>query len=259
MNYIQWIRRYLALNKVQLFQNPLISLFINYLQQLIMTTGELRYYTGGKLAMENAQRLVDLSILAADKKSFGAGNSLLVLGAEEAVKGYLCIHKYYRPLEEIPDFDQIFADHRVKHTHISKLLSSMKLVLEQSQQALRYVDDNLGKLIELFTHESGIAPTSEQSEQLKQLIFLMRAVAHNPLKYSADELSKWWKQAEDIKQKGFYVDRNGKGWHDPGKANPSFNKKAREIVDMVLLYTGIFMSLETLALMGILVRPHSYP
>lgn len=199
---------------------------------------ELDYYEGFKLCIENALNHIEVAELS-KSISFGIAHAHIVLASEEALKATMLfsIHYDMDMLEEFTDFDKYFSDHKHKHENIRNLELTMLFMEKMLSIRLKPFLDSKIKPVSLKEAKRKIkVGTDNQIQWLKDLVDKTKPEVQ--LKTNDD----WWRQAEDHKKKGFYVDilKKQKAWSGPHNCNEekynigkkvaeSFISKAKDI------------------------------
>ncbi|HRE74328.1 MAG TPA: AbiV family abortive infection protein [Flavobacteriales bacterium] len=185
------------------------------------------FYSGFSIALENSKTHFKGAEMLAREKLFGLANSHLILAAEEGIKAYMLFAKHFDKDLLVEDFDQYFQKHKFKHENIKGIqffLSLMKNMLEitfgRVKSAILKGEDR-PSIEELRGH---------QKDGIQDLIGWLKG---DP-KIEFNE--EWWNQADNMKNKGFYVGFN-KGnaqWESPDKVDEKQYKKSYKIVNEFL-------------------------
>jgi len=171
---------------------------------------------GCELAIENANRLSKIAKVAAQEGEFSVACSLSILAAEEAVKASFLLVKQYGKGENLDDYDKIFRDHKTKHKHLpdtSNLFEFLVGLLYTEHGIFKYLFDMLDRYADKLTEEQKPA----MSNFRKALLIILDRVqkTEDKVKVNIEDSKKWWKQADLLKMRGFYVDDLKVSWHDP--------------------------------------------
>lgn len=152
---------------------------------------------GAELMLKNALGLRSSAEALAHESKYGYATSLLILAAEEALKAVV----YYSAGVGIaldPDgVNKYQKSHRKRHRLTSALLV-MSYYVEKSRLA---VGDEIGverKIVEI-------------------LKLLFADVQNGEIPDRVSEVIEWWKCANQLKQKGMYVDEESDGWSAPSQ------------------------------------------
>ena len=183
---------------------------------MTLTKDELFYKNGYEIAIENARRLYFIAEKSAQENIFSIASSLSILAAEEALKASFLLVRHFAPEEKPDDFDKIFRDHKTKHRYLPETSDLFEIIVEllyTEHGIFKYLFDQIDKYIGKF-------PDSQKEPLLKArkilLNFLEKTQFQNKEKVNIEEAKKWWKKADLLKIRGFYVDQLNDTWHNPG-------------------------------------------
>lgn len=133
-----------------------------------------------KSVLDNGQSHLDVAEILASNNKFPVAISHLILGSEELIKGLLLfLEGKAFDLRKHKEINLLFNNHKARHTTIWSSLFMWTLIKHLSN--LFNPGISLRKIFKLF---DGL--------------------------FIADDSKKWWKNAEELKQRGFYVDYNNK-------------------------------------------------
>lgn len=143
------------------------------------------YEKGARAAFENAKDLLDDAEILLTKKRFARSFALSILASEEFAKSM--IYKF-RSLglvseDERQDFDRAILDHKPKLKVFRKYLALTSIISQNPERVRRAVVDEKKSIIELV-------------ESLQKEMF-------------QDEVWKIFERANEMKQRGFYVEVSG--------------------------------------------------
>ncbi|HBF89352.1 MAG TPA: hypothetical protein DDX39_11990 [Bacteroidales bacterium] len=197
---------------------------------------------GAEYALENAKKQFEAAELIAEKKNYGLACSLMVLSAEEALKAFALFGDDFLPDYSGIDFTELFSSH------------NYKLNLIRSAIGLRTIVQTLNKNINEPVIENIEKPIDEIIEIRSKGIDNFVNWVENEISSKKTELSSqlgWWKQAEALKEDGFYIKYNNQGWHSPLKIKRArydkTKKYVKDFIDMIVLITTVDFEIEPVA------------
>lgn len=179
---------------------------------------------GAKHCLKNAEMHFDSAKRIAEAGHYPIANSLLILAAEEAVKGYVLTAGFFSvplPFKISP----IFWSHTSKHTQAEDI-EAMVVVSYAISQA--FAD-----------------PKKGWANQLVQAVISGVALTMT-LGAMKSERVKWWRDANEMKNRGFYVDFVNGDWIAEGRISQDDYKKTVETVEPFLGGVRHIMSLNEL-------------
>lgn len=152
----------------------------------------MNYLEGYKACIDNAARLNKIATHSYQQSENGIATSLNVLACEEAIKALNLLLKHYFPETETPDFHKLFKDHKHKHNNLVWL--SFAFFLKQIVYRSWFNE------MEEFYDDMKASPINEDEVLIvKQYEW----VNNNSISYV--EVIKWLKEANNLKNNGFYV------------------------------------------------------
>jgi len=166
------------------------------------------YVQGFKLSVENAKRLFNAAEALAKTKEYPIANSLLILSAEEAAKGfYFFLQHFYPDMVEKKSLEKVFKDHDFKLEAIRQI-STMGILMEAMSNIL-YVP-----VIKAIIKDK---PDKEISQIKEDRVPNMKNWFEEAMKAKShlSQTDKWWTHTEKLKEKGFYVELHRDKWSSP--------------------------------------------
>jgi AbiV family abortive infection protein len=179
-------------------------------------------FIGFNYCLDNSNRLFRSAEAVSKKGFYGIANSLLILSAEEGIKAILFSLKFTQP-EKKYKVEHIFSDHVKKHNFSKGIFGTWK-------HASIAVDEIKADLKKEFPKLRKFPP-----ELLKQR-YDSKVSAFS----SAEDIShektdkKWWNMANQMKNKGFYVDYINGDWVLPTVSKAEYRKSYMYVVRLVL-------------------------
>jgi AbiV family abortive infection protein len=170
---------------------------------------------GSKLCFKNAKVHFECANKVADAGHFGIANSLLILAAEESIKGMILAAVYFNV--SLPfEIDLFFRLHKVKHQQAEEMqpfLGDMQLlsealagILEQRASSQWGLKVDVGLVLTFFS------------------------VINRFFGKERSEVNNFWKKANGAKNRGFYIDIQNGRWIDPVIITESdFHESLKEI------------------------------
>lgn len=191
-----------------------------------MKKNEIDYSKGFELALKNAQDHLKVAEFSAKNVSNGIAFSHLVLASEEAIKAVQLFYHNYFPEFPDEDLEKFFKSHKHKHTAIQKF-EVLSQIIELMFKHL--IDPQL----EYINSSDEIDPETISKlrvDGIKKLAKKLTMIAEDEEKLSLNE--QWWKQADNNKNKGFYVNLLSKSstWSTPDNISPKLYTKGYNIV-----------------------------
>lgn len=164
--------------------------------------------------VRNALSLRSSAETLAHSAKYGHAISLLVLAAEEAVKAVL----YYSAGNGLQIDPAGINDYKKLHKKRHGLACALLIIACYVEKSASEADDRdaVGENI---------------IEVLKQLF---ADVQNDEVPERARAVLQWWKGANDLKQKGMYVDDEGDGWSTPSKVSQDTYDVAYESVKPII-------------------------
>ena len=181
--------------------------------------------TGAPIAFKNAQSLLAISQSAAKDRHYGAAVALHVLAVEEASKAY-ALFVYAAVPEEANDkfLVDIFRHHKLKHGGAALTLfwvyygMTLKTLYEEVEEKIK----------------QGAPPELTRKKMMKEFIATVQSWSvtdDNPLA----RIMYWYKEANALKNRGFYVDWQTKTWKSPAEVTLKEYETAEEVSQMWFL------------------------
>jgi AbiV family abortive infection protein len=176
---------------------------------------------GAKHCLTNAAMHFDSAKEIAKLGHYSIANSLLILAAEEAVKGYILTSGFFSvplPFRIAP----IFRNHKSKHTQAQDMESIVMVAYAVSNA---------------FS-----SPKKHWLNQLAQALIsaVVLTMTWDTLK---PERKQWWSNANEMKNRGFYVDFQNGDWIADNRITEENYKKTLETVEPFLGGVKHIMSL----------------
>ena len=189
---------------------------------------------GSKLAIENAERHYRCAIQLHEIDEFGIAQSHLVLCVEEAIKS---VFLFYKGLG-IPIRQNILNDllnkHKLRHEIGGGLYFIISLMMWMFNTILIAVKDTKGKtnqeiqLVRKQTINKIINNLRKSAESDSDKIEVNRVILP-PM--------RWWKEADEKKKAGFYVDFWKGNWYSPNMITKEKYLQSLEIANNVIQNT----------------------
>ncbi len=188
------------------------------------------YKDGYQLALDNARRLFKIAQKASDEGEFGIACSLNILAAEESIKAIFLFTKHNNKDAEIDDFDKIFRDHKTKHKHLLDIVGINSKYIE-----ILYSDT---KLFDYLLDIVETVPEPHRSEIKLKFRELYEDVEwierQKKNKLDIQETNTWLQNANNEKNRGFYVDKDEQKWYAPKDFTfDQFEKEKQHTVSLI--------------------------
>ncbi|MDN3579495.1 AbiV family abortive infection protein [Mucilaginibacter flavus] len=159
------------------------------------------FVTGACDAYENASKHLAISELLAKQENYGFSVSHLVLGIEELIKALILMFlNSDRHFISHPHKEKLFANHGFKHINVKKFLSAL------TKESMDDYDSNW------FDYYFNGNPnnTFQQKAYTISKLFNLGQINEQQI----DQIIQLLDDANNLKNKGFYVDYDG-GWLRP--------------------------------------------
>jgi len=144
---------------------------------------------------KNGSDLLTVAKCAADTGNYGCATSLLILGAEEYAKAIIVLlHAHQVDIFRIDEAVKVFRDHKSNHD-VASTFELLNLLAPVIKIVECISEGSFKNVIAIFNFI--IQLTKELSDGLSEAGRVF------------DNLD-WWKNADEIKQNGFYVNYNDK-------------------------------------------------
>ncbi len=183
---------------------------------------------GFDFIMINAKQHFRAAEILSEQGLFGIANSHLILSSEEAVKAYTVFANYYDPELEIPDFNKYFSDHKHKHKAISDMSFFIVFMREIYNLILEPAKSIIDKKKDKLTKDDLIAAKNDGVNNLIKWLKTIPKIEHN---------EEWWNNANNTKNKGFYVNFYDQKWQTPSEiCKDDYNKSyliVKEVIDFL--------------------------
>jgi len=168
-----------------------------------MTNSRSEYFwEGAILSVANARDLLDAAAESAGSGRFGVASSLAILCAEECAKANGLLARALSESDDTTTLKQYFTSHRVKHEVGSAVLTMFRIT------------ERLHSIASKVALDKSIADEEKDSHLISRISEWSDAEV-NGRENCAEDIAAWKKDADRVKQNGFYVDRVGDGWHSP--------------------------------------------
>lgn len=169
------------------------------------------YKIGYDLALQNAKTLFVIANKAFLENAYGIACSLNILSSEEILKATFLIIQYYHPTGKINEFENIFHKHKSKHKQLKEYVAFQSKVQNDIKKFLV----QLSPIINMLNEIAPSLPKNEQ-EKIKDLVNKIRLFKkHSELSLDFDGILNWLENANNDKNKGFYVDKTKEAWLSP--------------------------------------------
>lgn len=177
------------------------------------------YIEGACLTLENAKRHIQTSKLLVESDIFGIAVSHLILGAEEYIKAFilLCLNgdsSFINDNEKL----QLFRNHKFKHEHVTLFLKSIS-DSETSNFEQKFLDS--------FMKNEPLPMYSVDGHYINNVFKLVSLDDNSLLR-----LEIWLKEANDLKNNGFYVGVN-ENWTTPANFSKEDYNKGYECISIL--------------------------
>lgn len=183
---------------------------------------------GFNSVLHNANAHFQSAQILANNKLFGIAVSHLILATEEAVKAFHFWAKMLLPKEDI-DITGVFSSHPTKHQSAVDIADFIaKLQLEYRAIATEQ-----------------ILQCPDFSEQQKNIVAkdkILVDLKFNELK--SEKVRNWWRQANSIKNKGFYVDYKDENWVKPDDIDKKEYEKTYPITGQYIGFINLFKDIK---------------
>lgn len=159
-------------------------------------------WRGVVLCTENARRLFDGARLLAERELYGQAASLMVLSAEESAKAVGMISFSIQPAELKLSLKPYFRDHSFKHGLAGYFIAFTS-----------FMDDMMNRIVDIEQD-----PAVSEADYTKELLGRMTSRLEEHLSDGDDpfqDVKAWQREADSVKQRGFYVDFQEGAWRSP--------------------------------------------
>ena len=201
------------------------------------------FKVGYELAILNANNHIKVAELTSKEICYGIANSHLVLAAEEAIKAYMIFTRAYDPTFEIKDFDKFFENHKHKHHAISELsyqhvfwTKILEISTNPFYELLKKDDFSTDDVIN--AKDKGVDNLIEWLETIPEI----------------DHDEQWWNEANNNKNRGFYINKNNNTWQSPNDITEQQYNESYKIVRSIVDIVNKLKSIETNPLTKIMTK-----
>jgi AbiV family abortive infection protein len=158
------------------------------------------YYKGFNLSKNNANDLLKAAQVVAENGLWGTGCALCVLSCEESIKACFILVKEHHPNTDIEAYNDIFRKHYIKHENIVELIGFFQSAINQREA----MSSSFMAIYKQLDSKMKPQFNKAYSTLFEDLEFISQMKS---LERSHEEVKAWWKKADDLKKKGFYVDQ----------------------------------------------------
>jgi AbiV family abortive infection protein len=186
------------------------------------------------LAIENSERHYRCAIHLKEKGEFGLAVSHLVLSVEEAIKAYFL---YLRGLG-IPIRPKALNDFLMRHTPRHQVGSGLYLAFSIG----KWISDTLQAGYEESKNKSDQEILKLRDRTYRKIFDNLKEAASNnsngtELEHILSSTMKWWEDANEKKESGFYVDYLNGYWSSPNLIKEEDYQQSLEIAENILQIT----------------------
>jgi AbiV family abortive infection protein len=198
----------------------------------VTTQSNIFFKDGYDKVLQNSKTLSQIADNAALKGAFGIACSLNILSAEEALKASFLIIQYYNPDGKINEFDKIFYKHTVKHDQLKQYVEFQnKMQLDLKEYIKIYLPlVNLIKQMSLDFPQQRRDEINELEEDLKSIKKL------SEINLNIDGILDWLENANNDKNRGFYVDKLKNNWITPKDISKEKYETEKIYTDALISY-----------------------
>lgn len=178
---------------------------------------------GAKLAVENAESLLESAEQIAEIENYGHATSLLVLAGEEAFKAlaFMCRHDGLEITSRLEDWRMdMMQDHQTRHQYAAGSAVMLRIIAIIMKSAEAFQE----------RREEGIEAAREARMEVVKEESARLLDPESSASKKLDSEIDWWKQANDLKEEGFYVDYGPGEWESPDQLDEEDYERAKEIV-----------------------------
>lgn len=184
------------------------------------TDDKVRSQRGAILTARNAGRLRRSALTLSQVRSFGPAVALLILAAEEAIKSAVLLARSYG-LDLAPDGIDPYMRW---HSSRMEMARSLLIAAHYSQQVVK----------------ADVAKASVETLLSEMMQKFVDDLVSSRIPAEVTSLKSWWREANELKQRGFYVDRAGNGWTTPDSVGLECFDQTLHMVDPVIAGARIF-------------------
>ena len=201
---------------------------------------------GYELSLQNAVNLLHVADEAALGKNYGVACSLNVLAAEEALKASFLNIKHHHPTGEINEFDRIFYKHTVKHKELRRYVEFQIKLQSDLKAYAQFYSPIVTNIIEF--NKKFLIHKKDDLDSLNENLSLLKK--HSDINLNLDGIILWLENANNIKNKGFYVDKLKTSWSAPQNVSVEQFENERKytiaIIDYVKSIAELFLLMQEL-------------
>lgn len=167
---------------------------------------------GAFLALKNAKSLFAAAQSLSESNNYGLATSTLILSGEEAMKSISIFTKSLMDENNLKeyektDYKKIFSDHKFKLNSIRSTLGFVSII----EASINYLIIPIINAIDNDNYES--VGSIRKVGFANFLSFLRNEASDKNTSISKE--NAWWMKANNLKQKGFYVNKSGDKWESP--------------------------------------------
>jgi AbiV family abortive infection protein len=168
---------------------------------------------GIKETYKNAYELYTSGIRLSFEQRYGVANSLLILSVEECIKCLVLVAIFCNvQLPPEIDINRLLASHKNKHREGKKMQSYIKAIYRIKDAISIFLNNEKSPFHKLV----GVA--------------LVSVLATIESKFGSENQNSWWDDADNLKQKGFYVDFCNHKWNLPSAIDQTTYRETLNIV-----------------------------
>lgn len=175
---------------------------------------------GFKLSYENSSTLFEAAEELSSKNFTSLAISLIILSAEEALKTILFLIKINKTSPENEfDIQKLFSSHGYKHYILEDIFD---IFLEPQKQIVETLQSFLNDL-ELKNKTIDTLKNAFNDNYKRRTSVL-----------NSEDIISWWRNANDLKMRGFYLDYKNGEWISPKTLNREDYLRCFDIVGTIL-------------------------
>ncbi|MEZ4720664.1 MAG: AbiV family abortive infection protein [Flavobacteriales bacterium] len=188
------------------------------------------FMQGFRHSIINARNQFEHALQIAESEHYGLASSILVISAEESMKAYAILSRALFPFIEFENYNKVFRDHKFKIESIRGLVAMDALF----QAAMIHIQEPKIKALE--------TDSSNMSAIRKQGIDNMVKWLDDDIQGRSDFDTEliWWKKAQSLKERGFYVSDKSATWVTPDSVTKAEFDQTKEYVSRILKRTERF-------------------
>lgn len=185
---------------------------------------ELYFKQGFEIILNNAKEQIESAKILAKEKKYAPAIALLIIAAEEAMKGQTAYTQLFFPNAPEIDFSKYYKDHKTKLEGIRGTI----LITELLDKSFEIITN------EIINKKEDEDTNTAYNRGIKKFTDYLTDLTENGNEEFDNEL-EWWKHAKGLKEDCLYVRKNGKSWHNP-------QKTTKKLYDKTLLYVEQFVN-----------------